>query len=91
VGVAIAAKTGSADITSRDTRNDDARNIVRKHTWIAGWVPADEPRLVFVVFVHDTMTTSSHGAVYVAQALLIQPEVRAWLTARGVALEEVGQ
>ncbi|MEW6074449.1 MAG: penicillin-binding transpeptidase domain-containing protein [Planctomycetota bacterium] len=85
LGVAIAAKTGSADITSR-MDEDQVERRVHKHTWVAGWVPARDPALVFVVFVHDTMTTSSHGAVYVASAFLDQPEVRAWLAERGVAL-----
>ena len=90
LGVAIAAKTGSADITSRDAADDTARRV-HKHTWVAGWVPAVDPELVFVIFVHDTMTTSSHGAAYVAQAFLTQPEVRAWLAGRGVELGPVAR
>ena len=85
LGIAIAAKTGSADITSRDD-DQGTGHRVHKHTWVAGWAPAEEPELVFVIFVHDTMTTSSHGAVYLVRALFQQPEVRAWLEARGVEL-----
>ena len=46
--------------------------------------------LVFVIFVHDTQATSSHGAVYLARQFLCQPEVRAWLEERGVEVEERG-
>jgi penicillin-binding protein 2 len=88
LGVRVAVKTGSADIMSRQDQGDPK---VLKHTWVAGWLPAEKPELVFVVFVHRTMATSSHGAVYVARQLLRQPEVRAWVAARGVELAEVGR
>ena len=80
VGYSLAVKTGSADL---DPRSDDDRPG-RKHTWVAGWLPARDPRAVFVVFVYETYVTSSHGAVYVAQDLLRQPEVVAWLAGLGV-------
>ena len=88
LGVRVAVKTGSADIESRKEQGDPK---VLKHTWVAGWLPAEKPELVFVVFVHRTLATSSHGAVYVARQLLRQPEVRAWLGARGVELAEGGR
>jgi cell division protein FtsI/penicillin-binding protein 2 len=88
LGFAVAVKTGSADLESRP--DGEGHVVVRKHAWVAGWAPADEPELVFVVFEHDTTATSSHGAVYLARQLLRQPEVRAWLEARGVATGEVG-
>lgn len=83
LGVRVAVKTGSADIEGRKDQGDPR---VLKHTWVAGWLPAEKPELVFVVFVHRTLATSSHGAVYVARQLLTQPAVRAWLEQRGVAL-----
>jgi cell division protein FtsI/penicillin-binding protein 2 len=86
LGFTLAAKTGSADLVGRSLRGSNDRG--RKHTWVAGWAPFDAPRFVAVVFVHDTDATSSHGAVYVAQEILVQPEVRAWLAAQGMALEE---
>ena len=55
---------------------------MRKHTWIAGWFPAEAPRAVFVVYVHDTSETSSHSAVYVARQLLASPAVKRWLEAQ---------
>jgi len=88
LGLRVAVKTGSADIESRKDQGDPR---VLKHTWVAGWLPAEKPELVFVVFVHRTLATSSHGAVYVTRQLLRQPEVRAWLAARGVELAEVGR
>jgi hypothetical protein len=43
-----------------------------------------DPKLIFVVYVHDTATTSSHGAVYLAAALLASPAVRAYMSEVGV-------
>lgn len=83
LGVRVAVKTGSADIEGRKDQGDPR---VLKHTWVAGWLPAEKPELVFVVFVHRTLATSSHGAVYLARQLLTQPSVHAWLEQRGVAL-----
>jgi cell division protein FtsI/penicillin-binding protein 2 len=86
LGLELAVKTGSADLTGR--RDEDGEYQVRKHTWVAGWLPRERPEAVFVLFVHDTATTSSHGAVHVARQFLEQPEVLAWLEARGVQREE---
>ncbi|MEM7305987.1 MAG: penicillin-binding transpeptidase domain-containing protein [Planctomycetota bacterium] len=86
LGFRLAAKTGSADLVGRSARDESGR--VRKHTWVAGWAPIDDPELVFVIFVHDTSATSSHGAVYVAQEILTHASVRTWLRGRGLALEE---
>jgi penicillin-binding protein 2 len=80
LGYSIAAKTGSADYTTR--ANADGK--VRKHTWVAGWAPADDPEIVFVIFVHDTIATSSHGAVYLARELLKSSEVLGYLADHGV-------
>lgn len=86
LGFEVAVKTGSADLASP---GEDAR--VPKHAWVAGWVPAEKPELVFVVFEHDTLATSSHGAIYLARDVLLAPEVRAWLASRGVAGAEEGR
>jgi len=85
VGYSIAAKTGSADYTGRA----NAAGKVRKHTWVAGWAPADDPKIVFVIFVHDTIATSSHGAVYLARELLRRSEVLGYLADHGV--DEMGE
>ena len=84
LGFAVAAKTGSADIESRAAEGDPEKSSVRKHTWVTGWVPAEDPKTVFVIFMHDTASTSSHGAVYLARQFLLQPEVLDWLSERGV-------
>jgi cell division protein FtsI/penicillin-binding protein 2 len=86
LGFTVAAKTGSADLADRADRDEAGR--VRKHTWVAGYAPVDEPRFVVVIFIHDTEATSSHGAVHVAAEFLEQPEVRAYLAGLGIALEE---
>ncbi len=84
LGFAVAAKTGSADIESRAPEGEEQKSVVRKHTWVTGWVPASAPRAVFVIFMHDTESTSSHGAVYLARQFLLQPEVLEWLASEGV-------
>ena len=86
----VAVKTGSADYAKMTPEvaaqlkfpagSEPAR---RKHTWVAGWTPADEPRLIFVVYLHDVGVTSSHSAVFVARQLLTRPEVRAYLAGGG--------
>ena len=85
LGFVLPAKTGSADVVSRS--RSDATGRVRKHTWVAGWAPYEEPEFVVLVFVHDTSATSSHSAVYVAQEFLLQQEVRDWMESRGMDLE----
>lgn len=81
VGYTIAAKTGSADLASRP---DDEEGRVRKHTWLAGWLPADDPQLVFTVFVHDTSATSSHSSAHVAMQILQHEAVGRYLAERGI-------
>lgn len=90
LGFRLAAKTGSADLgqgrVPRSPRNPWTggwKEGVRKHTWVAGWFPADEPQAILVVFMHDTSTTSSHGAVYLASQFLHQAAVRRYLAERG--------
>ena len=82
LGFRFACKTGSADITSAENgRIPDGKGGttagVRKHTWIAGWFPAERPQYVAVLLVHNTAATSSHGAVYVMSQFLQREEVRA--------------
>lgn len=87
LGFSVAVKTGSADLENRKDR--EGHVVVRKHAWVAGWAPADEPELVFVIFEHDTMSTSSHGAVFLAREVLRQPEVLLWLADHGVDVSGV--
>lgn len=75
LGYAMAAKTGSADLTSGAVDG----NRVLKHTWVAGWFPAEDPVGILVVFVHRTTRTSSHGAVWLARQFLARPAVAAWI------------
>lgn len=79
LGFRIAAKTGSADYRKGHVpplNEPDApleaydEGGVRKHTWLAGWFPAEEPRFVITVYVHDTSATASHSAAYVARKFL---------------------
>jgi hypothetical protein len=51
---------------------------MRKHTWVAGWFPVEDPKAVLVVYLHDVSETASHTAVYVAAQFLRQPAVRAF-------------
>ena len=88
LGFRVACKTGSADYRKGMvpdyplTQRGQIRWVegMRKHTWVAGWAPAEDPKLVFVVYVHDTATTSSHGAVYLAAQLLASEAVQTYLS-----------
>ena len=81
VGFELAAKTGSADLQRTP---DDADARVLKHTWLASFLPAREPRLVLVVFCYRTRATSSHSAIWIAQQFLQHPVLRAWMEREGV-------
>lgn len=84
LGFRLAAKTGSGDYAafkaSPDQTIDDRRSMeagkVRKHTWLAGWFPAEKPTAIVVVYLHDVSETASHTAVYVAAQFLSDPAVR---------------
>ncbi|MCK6448738.1 MAG: hypothetical protein L6Q99_20280 [Planctomycetes bacterium] len=92
LGFEVAVKTGSADYKALPKgASADGPTKVRKHTWIGGWLPANDPKLVFVVFEFDTVATASHGAVWLAQELLQREELRAWLAAQTAATPEVGE
>ena len=87
LGFTVAAKTGSADYAAI-RKSLDASDVemelasegrVRKHTWVAGWFPADRPRAVFVIYLHDLLYTSSHTAVHVAAQFLQEEAVKSWL------------
>ena len=85
LGFELAAKTGSADYkpgmvpreNGRDSPTSTYRKGTRKHTWLAGWFPADEPKYVVVVYIHDTSATAGHSAAYVAKQFLKRDEVQA--------------
>lgn len=75
LGFRLAAKTGSADL---GVPIEGEEHGVRKHTWVCGWFPAEDPRVVVVAFCYDTTRTASHTAVWLTQGFLSQPEVREW-------------
>ncbi|MBM3975797.1 MAG: hypothetical protein FJ299_02265 [Planctomycetes bacterium] len=79
VGYTVAAKTGSADLQDRPKEGDPK---VLKHGWVAGWLPVDQPRVVFVVFCAETRVSSSHSAVWVARQLLRDPAIVRWIDAQ---------
>jgi cell division protein FtsI/penicillin-binding protein 2 len=60
-----------------------SKPAMRKHTWVAGWTPAHDPRLIFVIYLHDIGVTSTYSSVFVARQLLERPEVRAFLAEDG--------
>lgn len=98
LGFRFAAKTGSADyhpgmVPQRNGRGaplDAYTRGMRKHTWVAGWFPAEEPRYVVVVYLHDTSATASHSAVYVASQFLRRPEVGALVESSTQAVASPG-
>ena len=81
VGFVMSAKTGSADISAIAVEGADGKRRVRKHTWLAGWFPPKDPVAVLVVFVDDTMVTSSHSSVWIARQFLRRPELVNFLKA----------
>ncbi|MEE8523754.1 MAG: penicillin-binding protein 2, partial [Thermoanaerobaculia bacterium] len=52
-GIEIAGKTGTAQVVTQKTRtnNDELPFEHRDHAWFVSFAPADDPRLVVVVFV----------------------------------------
>lgn len=52
-GIDIAGKTGTAQVVRQETwtSNEDLPPELRDHAWFASYAPADDPRLVIVVFV----------------------------------------
>lgn len=91
LGFTLACKTGSADyqrglvpVNPAGPIDSARKDGMRKHAWVAGWFPAEQPRYAVVVFVHDTSTTSSRIATYMLSRFLQRPEVKDWLAERGV-------
>jgi len=84
LGFRFACKTGSADkrpLVSEgdgDRRVDGQRKMI-KQTWVAGWFPAEAPKAILVVMVHDTTETSTHTSVYVAAQFLRSAAVRSFV------------
>lgn len=81
---AFAAKTGSgdykpfqkSDALSAGDLSDFEAGKMRKHTWVAGWFPVDDPKAILVVYLHDVSKTASHTAVYVAAQFLRSAAVK---------------
>ncbi len=86
LGFTFACKTGSADIGSiaivdgmpAADRADAEAGKSRKHTWVAGWFPADAPRAVVVVYLHNVTETASRTAVHVTSQFLRTSAVKEW-------------
>ncbi|MCB9916142.1 MAG: hypothetical protein H6828_13525 [Planctomycetes bacterium] len=85
LGFDLAGKTGSADYLPMSNgyraqlrSGTGSTPAMRKHTWFMGFFPAEAPRAVVVVYLHDIGVTSSHSAVYVAGQFLKSPAVQAW-------------
>ncbi len=74
-GLDIAGKTGTAQVIKQETRTDseDLPPEQRDHAWFASFAPADDPRLVVVVFVEHG------GAGSRAAAPLAKPIYEAFL------------
>jgi penicillin-binding protein 2 len=80
LGFDVAMKTGSADLTTGTGK-------VRKHTWVIGWAPAVDPKVVFTFFVRDTRATSHYSSTYLARQFLVRPEFRQWLSDEGADID----
>ncbi|MBL8863126.1 MAG: hypothetical protein JNK02_14110 [Planctomycetes bacterium] len=90
LGFTFACKTGSADIGQivevpgmpDEDRAAGAAGKSRKHAWVAGWFPAEDPAAVVVVYLHNLTETSSRTAVHVAAQFLQTPQVREFVARR---------
>lgn len=83
LGFSFSAKTGTADLPDGYGLTEEVRASVnakdlksRKHAWLAGWFPSDEPRYVLVVYCHNTSAGAGHTAAHVAHQFLTRPEIR---------------
>ncbi|MCY2961215.1 MAG: penicillin-binding transpeptidase domain-containing protein [Planctomycetota bacterium] len=91
LGFTFACKTGSADIGKihevpgmpDEDRAAGAAGKSRKHTWVAGWFPAEKPVAVVVVYLHNLTETASRTAVHVAAQLLQTDAVREFVARKG--------
>ena len=91
LGFKLACKTGSADIGEivevpgmpEEDRAAGLANKSRKHTWVAGWFPADEPVAIVVVYLHNSTETASRTAVHVTAQLLQTEAVRELVARKG--------
>lgn len=85
LGYALAGKTGSADYRFISKPEGGATTgYMRKHAWFAGYFPAEAPRFVVILYVHDTATTASRITTYLASRFLQLPEVVEFLREEGV-------
>lgn len=79
-GLKVAAKTGTAEY---DVRRREGERIVRerrKHAWMAGYAPADDPRYAFAVLVENADSGGSSAAPVARDLLLaLFPESKATL------------
>ncbi len=93
LGFRFACKTGSADVrrfvdSAELTPADRADMLAgkwRKHAWIAGWFPSENPRAVLVVYLHDVSETASHSSVWIASQFLREEAVRRFACGEGSA------
>ena len=91
LGFAMAAKTGSADFLPMNAKvraslqltNPGNAPSMRKHTWVAGWFPAEDPVAVVVIYLHDIGVTSGKNAIFVAEQFMHRAEVHAFVEAAG--------
>jgi penicillin-binding protein 2 len=100
LGFTFACKTGSADyLPFRDVpdmpiedRIDKEAGKLRKHTWITGWFPAEEPKAILVVYLHDMSESASRTAIYVAGQFLRTDAVKSFVArAAAVKAGEAGE
>ncbi|MBK7641716.1 MAG: hypothetical protein IPJ19_01480 [Planctomycetes bacterium] len=84
LGFSFACKTGSADLgafkDSKELTDADRADMLadksRKHAWISGWFPAENPRAIVVVYLHEVSETASKSAVWVTAQLLHEEAVK---------------
>ncbi len=91
LGFTLACKTGSADIMKIvdvpdmpvEDRAAGAAGKSRKHTWVAGWFPAEDPVAIVVVYLNNVTETASRTAAHVTAQLLQTQAVRDLVARKG--------
>jgi cell division protein FtsI/penicillin-binding protein 2 len=87
LGFTFACKTGSGDYREfKDTpellpqdRADMVAGKLRKHAWVAGFFPAESPKAILIVYLHDVSETSSKTATYLAAQFLRTEALKRWV------------
>lgn len=61
-GLAVAGKTGTAQVVQQARRGEELEGRLRDHGWFVAWAPADDPRIVVSVLVENSGSGGTFAA-----------------------------